>query len=636
MVKQKHVSLEYGQEVIHSATKRLSATPGVYRMLGCDGEILYVGKAKSLKKRVYSYTLIEKLPNRLKRMVAETKSMEFVQTHTEVEALLLESNLIKKFKPRFNVLLRDDKSFPFIALTAQKEFPQIKKHRGAKLKDVEYFGPFASAGAVNRTITALQRAFMIRNCSDSYYNARKRPCLQYHIKRCTAPCVGYVSQLDYEDQIQGARQFLSGNNRQVQDQLIEKMQQASDNMEFELAARFRDRIRALTSIQSNQDINAHHLKDADVIGMELNEKGISCIQVFFFRGGYNCGNHAFFPKHDQDTEPDIILAAFIAQFYENKPLPREILVSHLPHEKTLLEQALNEMTGQKVTIRKPQRGEGKRIIEFASRNAKEALKRRDVESIGQKKIMDKIVELFDLDQPLQRIEVYDNSHISGEHMVGAMIVATPQGFQKKSYRKFNIKQAGKADDYGMMREVLNRRFKRAIQETETYINENPNEDHSKVSDWPDLILIDGGKGQLNVAIEVLSELNILNDVKVAAISKGPDRHAGREVIHQIDKKPLMLSAKDPILHYLQRVRDEAHRFAIGAHRQKRQKNLISSPLDDVPGIGAKRKKALLYHFGSAKEVKRAGIEDLQKVEGISKAVALKIYNYFHDKSDETF
>lgn len=618
---EKKVSIENGIDVIRSAAKKLPETPGVYRMLDIDGEVLYVGKAKSLKKRVVTYANISKLPNRLKRMVAETSKMEFVHTHTEVEALLLESNLIKKFRPRFNVLLRDDKSFPYIALTMDKTYPQLIKHRGAKAKTTEYYGPFASAGAVNRTITALQRAFMLRNCTDSYFNARKRPCLQYHIKRCTAPCVDYVSEAEYDEQVAGARDFLSGKNHEVQEKLAARMQQASDDMEFELAARYRDRIRALTSIQSKQDINVSHIKNADIMALAQDKTGASCIQVFFFRGGQNYGNRAFFPKHDRDEEPEVIMSAFIAQFYENKPIPAEILVSHDLQEAQLLEEALSESAGKNVDLRKPQRGEGRRLIDFVLRNANDALKRHLSDKMGQQRLLESLAEIFDLEDMPQRIEVYDNSHISGEQMVGAMIVATPEGFQKNAYRKFNIRDAAKSDDYGMMREVLTRRFKRALKE------EKAPDDES----WPDLLLIDGGKGQLSSVLSVLDDLNIRDDVNVAAISKGPDRNAGREIIHIPGQDDITLKPNDPVLHYLQRVRDEAHRFAIGAHRQRRQKNLTSSPLDDVPGIGAKRKKALLHYFGSAKEVKRAGMKDLQKVDGISENVARQIYDYFHEK-----
>ena len=618
---EKKVSIENGIDVIRSAAKKLPETPGVYRMLDVDGEVLYVGKAKSLKKRVVTYANISKLPNRLKRMVAETAKMEFVHTHTEVEALLLESNLIKKFRPRFNVLLRDDKSFPYIALTMDKTYPQLIKHRGAKAKTTEYFGPFASAGAVNRTITALQRAFMLRNCTDSYFNARKRPCLQYHIKRCTAPCVNYVSEAEYNEQVAGARDFLSGKNHEVQEKLAARMQQASDDMEFELAARYRDRIRALTSIQSKQDINVSHVKNADIMALAQDKSGASCMQVFFFRGGQNYGNRAFFPKHDRDEEPEVIMSAFIAQFYENKPVPSEILVSHDLQEGQLLEEALSESTGKNIDLRKPQRGEGRRLIDFVMRNANDALKRHLSDKMGQQRLLESLADIFDLEDIPQRIEVYDNSHISGEQMVGAMIVATPEGFQKNAYRKFNIRDAAKSDDYGMMREVLTRRFKRALKE------EKAPDDES----WPDLLLIDGGKGQLSSVLSVLDDLNIRDDVNVAAISKGPDRNAGREVIHIPGQDDIILKPNDPVLYYLQRVRDEAHRFAIGAHRQRRQKNLTSSPLDDVPGIGAKRKKALLHYFGSAKEVKRAGMKDLQKVDGISENVARQIYDYFHEK-----
>ena len=613
-----NVSLDTGIEVIKKAAKKLPDSPGVYRMLDEKGVVLYVGKAKSLNKRVLSYTRVNKLPVRLQRMVGLTKSMEFVYTNTEVEALLLESNLIKKHRPQFNVLLKDDKSFPYIYISTDKDFPQILKHRGAKSKKGEYFGPFTSGSAVNRTLNSLQRAFMLRNCTDSYFKARKRPCLQYHIKRCTAPCVGYVNQDQYDEQVAGVLEFLSGKSHDIQQKLAYKMQQASEDMEYELAARYRDRIRALSSIQSKQVINIQNIRDADIIGL-VQDGGITCVQVFFFRGGQNFGNRPFFPKHDSQTPPDEIMSAFLAQFYEDKPVPKEVLVSHSPLDNDLLVEALEQKAGTKVSVRRPQRGEGREVMEFALRNAQDALKRHLAERVSQKKVLIKVQELFGLDSPPERIEVYDNSHISGDNMVGAMIVATPDGFQKNAYRKFNIKSADKSDDYGMMREVIKRRFQRALG-NDTAAGEN----------WPDLILIDGGKGQLSSVLETLQELNIHYNVNVAAISKGPDRHAGREVIHFPDKTPVSLKKNNAALHYLQRLRDEAHRFAIGAHRARREKQLSRSSLDDIPGIGAKRKKALLHYFGSAREVERAALEDLQNVDGISETVAQKIYDYFHE------
>lgn len=613
--------LQQGVNVIRDAVKKLPLTPGVYRMLSDKGDVLYVGKAKALKKRVSSYIHVQKLPHRLQRMVSQTRSMEFIYTQTEVEALLLESNLIKKLRPKYNILLRDDKSFAFIYVSSLKDYPQIFKHRGAKKDRGKYFGPFASSGAVNPTIQALQRAFLIRNCTDSYFAARRRPCLQYHIKRCSAPCVGKISPQEYQDHVKGAIDFLSGRSQEVQNDLAEKMQAASDEMEFETAAQYRDRLRALAAIQSRQDINMQHIQDADVIGL-AQEGGATCVQVFFFRSGRNYGNQSFFPSHDKDDSPQDILAAFLVQFYENKIPPKDVL---LPFEyegmgdSDLIEKALEDCAQSRVYLRFPKRGDGRRAMDFAQDNARDALKRHLSDKKSQKAILQEVMRIFDLQSLPQRIEVYDNSHTGGEQMVGGMIVATPDGFFKNAYRKFNIREAGKSDDYAMMREVIRRRFSRAIKEGD--MDEN----------WPSLILIDGGQGQLSAVIEVLEELNILDQVPVAAISKGPDRNAGREIIHLPGQDPVMLDHNDPVLYYLQNIRDEAHRFAIGTHRARRQKNLIASPLDDVPGIGAARKKALLQYFGSAREVKHAGVDDLQKVEGVSRAVAQKIYDYFHEK-----
>lgn len=611
-------SLQAGATIIKSYVRDLPETPGVYRMTGDKDDVLYVGKAKALKRRVNSYTQIQKLPLRLQRMVAQTKQMEFVHTHTEVEALLLESNLIKKLKPRYNILLRDDKSFPYILITGDHDFPQITKHRGAKRRKGEYFGPFASAGNVNRTIAALQRAFLLRNCTDGNFATRSRPCLQYHIKRCTAPCVGYVSKEEYNTQIAEVLEFLSGESRTIQERFSKKMQQASENLEFEEAAKYRDRIRALTSIQSSQDINVEGLKDADVLALSQ-EGGKTCIQVFFFRAGQNYGNNSYFPRHQDDEEPETILSVFMAQFYENKPVPADILVSHAVNERELLEEALGFKSGHKVRIAKPVRGTRKRLVEFALTNSRQALKRNMIESASQAKLLDGVAELFDMDARPERIEVYDNSHISGTNMVGGMIVAGADGFNKSAYRKFNIKNADASDDYGMMREVLTRRFQRALREDVTKGDEN----------WPDLLLIDGGLGQYNAVREVLEECGVLDSVTMVAISKGPDRHAGREKFFMEGRHGFQLPVNDPVLHFLQRLRDEAHRFAIGAHRTRRHKDITRSPLDAIPGIGAKRKKALLLHFGSAKAVETAAVADLLKVEGISAAVAQQIYDHFN-------
>ena len=623
MSKKTKTSLEHGAALIRRLAKTLPDTPGVYRMLDKKGEALYVGKAKSLRRRVVSYANTDKLPLRLQRMVANTVEMAFIHTHTEVEALLLEANLIKKLKPPCNVLLRDDKSFPYILLTADHEYPLLAKHRGAQGRKGDYFGPFASGAAVNKTLASLQRAFMLRNCSDSYFAARKRPCLQYHIKRCTAPCVGYVSTDDYALQVKEARDFLSGKSSAVQARLAKAMQKASDDEDFEAAARLRDRIAALTYLQSHQDINVREVKDADVIGLSRGQegrKGKSCVQVFFFRGGQNFGNRAYYPRHAPEDTEDEILTAFVAQFYENKPPPPEIVISHPVKEKTLLEAALTEKSagGRKVRITHPQKGARKRLADFVVRNAREALENETLRQAGEDVLLEKIAALFGLEETPWRIEVYDNSHISGTNMVGAMIIAGPEGFRKSSYRKFNIKKAAAADDYGMMDEVLTRRFGRALAE-----GKGPG-----TPDWPDIVLIDGGKGQFTAARKVLEELGAAEDVTLVAIAKGPDRNAGREKFFTAGRAAFQLPIDDPALHYLQRLRDEAHRFAIGAHRARRSQQITASPLDDIPGIGAKRKKALLHHFGSGAEVARAGLKDLEQVEGISAAMALKVYEHF--------
>jgi excinuclease ABC subunit C len=618
MSEENNSQINIGLQTIKDYTKTLPASPGVYRMISEKDEILYVGKAKALKRRVLSYTQFDKLPIRLKRMVSQTRRMEFIYTHTEVEALLLESNLIKKHQPRYNILLRDDKSFPYILIRDNHDFPQILKHRGVKNKDGQYFGPFASVGDVTRTIAILQRVFMLRNCTDSYFAQRTRPCLQYHIKRCTAPCVGKVSKTDYARQAQGAKDFMEGRSRDVQESLTQSMQQASENQDYEAAASFRDRIRALTSIQARQDINAD-VRDADVIALHQ-DQGKSCIQVFFFRAGRNLGNRSYFPRHDQEEAGADILAAFMAQFYQNKPVPREILVNIELTERALLEDALSQIAKTRVTISAPRRGKHKRLLDFVVNNAREALKRQLSSVASQEKLLAGVASVFEMDEPPQRIEVYDNSHISGTNMVGGMIVAGVDGFQKNAYRVFNIKQAAMSDDYGMMREVLTRRFKRALQEEG---------EATQSESWPDLLLIDGGIGQYNTCREVLEDFGILDKLTLVAISKGPDRDAGREKFHMEGRTEFQLPPHDPVLHYLQRLRDKAHRFAIGNHRAKRQKKITSSPLDEIEGIGAKRKKALLLFFGSAKAVSSAGIEDLQSVEGISRTVAQKIYDHFH-------
>jgi len=614
-----------GVAVIAAHLGTLPSGPGVYRMLNADGEALYVGKARSLKKRVATYTQLFRLPVRLQRMVSETAGMEFVTTHTEVEALLLESNLIKRLKPRYNVLLRDDKSFPDILIRRDHPFAQIVKHRGARSVPGEYFGPFASAGAVNRTITALQRAFLLRNCSDSVFNARTRPCLQYQIKRCSAPCVGLISEADYADLVSQAEDFLTGKSRRVQERLGQDMEAASAALEFETAAAIRDRIRALTMVQSHQDINMEGVEEADVIALH-GEGGQVCIQVFFFRGGSNYGNRAYFPSHDKNMQTGEILAAFLGQFYEGRMPPREVLVSERPREGDLIAEALSVRAGRKVAVRKPARGGRRKLVEHAAANARAALARRLAESSSNRRVLEQLADLLGLDGAPNRIEVYDNSHIQGRNPVGAMIVAGPEGLMKNAYRKFNIKTAGVdgetsgGDDFAMMREVLGRRFTRSLKE-----------DPECSESWPDLVVIDGGKGQLSSALTSFAELGI-EDVPLVAIAKGPDRNAGRETFHMEGRPPFTLESRDPVLYYLQRLRDEAHRFAIGTHRARRAKDLARSPLDEIQGIGAKRKKALLMRFGSAKAVARAGLVDLEAVDGISKSVARKIYDHFHGEN----
>ncbi len=640
--------LERGAQVIANAVKTLPGAPGVYRMLSTDGDALYVGKAKNLKKRVNSYTGVGKLPYRLKRMVSETVSMEFVTTHTEVEALLLESNLIKRLMPRYNVLLRDDKSFPYILVTADKKTAQITKHRGAQNRDGDYFGPFADATAVNTTITALEKAFLLRSCSDGVFNNRKRPCLLYQIKRCSAPCVDKISPEAYGELVEQARAFLSGRSQRVQQDLVKQMETASEAMDFEVAAEYRDRIRALAHIQSRQDVNVAGIDNADIFAAHA-DAGQICIQVFFFRAGRNYGNRAYFPSHDKALEIDSVLASFLSQFYDNKPIPKLILTSHRPTDLELLSEALSFRSEHRVEIATPQRGDKRKIIENALQNARQALARRLAESSSQRRLLEGLAEVMGLESTPERVEVYDNSHIQGSNAYGGMIVAGLEGFLKSSYRKFSIRGAANSsdaptppaaeatqdsagnetteqnpeaftpgDDYAMMREVLQRRLSRALKE----------DPERKSGQWPDLILLDGGKGQLTVGEEVLAELGI-DDVAIAAVAKGPDRNAGRERIFVPNKPSFMLGPRDPVLYFIQRLRDEAHRFAIETHRKGRSKSRLRSVLDDVPGIGAKRKKALLLHFGSAGAVSRAGLSDLEGVEGINKAVARKIYDHFN-------
>ncbi|MDZ5646333.1 excinuclease ABC subunit UvrC [Nitrospirillum sp. BR 11828] len=610
--------LNRGVETIKAYLRTLPVTPGVYRMMNEGGDVLYVGKARNLKRRVANYTVPAKLPVRLQRMVSETVTMEFVTTHTEVEALLLESNLIKRLMPRYNVLLRDDKTFPHIMITRDHDYPALIKHRGARDRAGDYFGPFASAGAVNRTITALQRAFLLRNCTDSVFSTRTRPCLQFQIKRCTAPCVGRVSRAQYGEQVDEAAAFLAGKSRDIQTRMASAMMEASEALDFETAAKMRDRIRALTAIQAHQDINVEGMEDADIIAA-YQDGGTTCIQVFFFRGGRNNGNRAYFPSHDKNQGTAEVLSAFIAQFYDNRAAPGLVLISEDAEEQELLAEALTLRAGRKVELAVPKRGDKKRLMDHALTNAREAHGRRLSETGSQAKLLAGVAEVFGLEAPPARIEIYDNSHIQGAHPIGGMVVAGPDGFIKNAYRKFNIRDPKAAgDDFAMMREVLTRRFDRALKE-----------DPERTGDtWPDLLLIDGGEGQLGVAVEVLAELG-LSDIPLVGIAKGPDRDAGRERFFMPGRPPFGMDPRDPVLYFLQRLRDEAHRWAIGSHRQRREKAISASPLDEVAGIGPKRKKALLLHFGSAQAVSRAGLADLRAVDGISDAVAKIIYDHFH-------
>lgn len=606
--------LQQGADIIRQEVARLTDSAGVYRMMNEAGDVLYVGKAKSLKKRVVNYTHVERLPLRLQRMVSETRRMEFILTRTEVEALLLEANLIKTLDPVYNVLLKDDKSYPYIHLDDTHDFPKVQRFRGRPDNQGKYFGPFASGYAVSESLEILQRVFQLRNCKDTDFATRKNPCLQYHIKRCTAPCVGRVSQEQYAQQVSDARDFLTGKSREVQMRLQEKMVAASAAQAYESAAFYRDRIKILTLIQSRQGIDGYAVGDADILAL-ARVKGRVCVQIFFFRGGQSFGNRAFFPAHIDEVEDAEILSSFMAQFYRDKQIPPEILVSIEPHEKDLLEEALGELAGRKTGIVLPQRGKRRDIMDFAIRNAEEALHRHLLEKQNDAEALEKIVELFSLEEIPQRIEIYDNSHTGGTNMVGGMVVAGPEGFIKKAYRKFNIREAEASDDYGMMREVMRRRFGKISDED----GEN----------FPDLLLIDGGQGQLRVVREELEALGIFDRLVVVGISKGEDRNAGREKFHITGKDIFQLPLHDPTLHYLQRLRDEAHRFAIGSHRIRRNKTVEVSVLDDVPGVGAARKKALLLHFGSAKAVQDATVDDLSKVKGISRELAQKIYGFFH-------
>ena len=609
-----------GFDVLRAAVKSLPAGPGVYRMLDRNGELLYVGKAKSIRKRVASYVKAAGLATRIQRMVHMTRSLEVTATHTEVEALLLEANMIKRLKPRFNVVLRDDKSFPYILITGDHDWPQITKYRGARKRDGEYFGPFASAGAVNQTLAALQRAFPLRSCSDSEFETRRRPCLMYQIKRCTAPCVGRIDAASYGALVDQARDFLSGKSAQVQHRMSQAMQAASETLDFETAAIYRDRIRALAHIRARQGINVKGIAEADVIAAHQ-DAGQTCIQVFFFRAGQNYGNRGYFPSHAREQSAAEVLAAFVSQFYDNRPSPKLVMLSEPVERQELIAEALSLRAGRKVEVATPRRGEKRKLVDQAVLNARDALARRFAESASQRRLLEGVAQHFRLEAPPRRIEVYDNSHISGTEPVGAMIVAGPEGLMKAAYRKFNIKgdEIAPGDDYAMLREVLSRRFARLLKE---------DADRGEAGQWPDLLLIDGGKGQLNVALETLADLGIA-DMPVVAIAKGPDRNAGREQFFQAERPPATLAERDPVLYFLQRLRDEAHRFAIGTHRARRSKAIARSPLDEIPGVGARRKQALLHRFGSARGVSEAGLADLEGVDGISKTVASAIYHHFH-------
>jgi excinuclease ABC subunit C len=608
-----------GPDVIQSYLRTLDGSPGVYRMLNAQSEVLYVGKARNLKARVTNYARPSGHSARIARMIAETASMMFLTTRTEVEALLLEQNLIKQLKPRYNVLMRDDKSFPNILIGGEHPFPQVKKHRGVKKERGDYFGPFASAGAVNRTLNQLQKVFLLRNCSDAIFAARTRPCLQFQIKRCSAPCVGRISETAYGELVSDAGRFLSGKSTSVQADLGRAMAEASEAMEFERAAALRDRIKALTAIQAAQGINPRGVTEADVVALHL-DHGQACVQVFFIRANQSWGNRDFYPRTGSGAEEPEILEAFLTQFYDDKDPPRLILLSHPVENPDLVAEALSVRAGRKVELAVPQRGEKAELVENAARNARESLARTMAEGATQAKLLKGLAEAFDLDGAPDRIEVYDNAHIQGADAVGGMVVAGPEGFVKSQYRKFNIKgSAGAAgDDFGMMREVLTRRFDRLVKE-----------DPGRTTDaWPDLLLIDGGQGQVSAVVETLAGLGV-EEIAVIGVAKGIDRDAGKEEFHRPGEMPMALQRNDPVLYFVQRLRDEAHRWANGAHRAKRAKSVAATPLDEVPGVGAARKRALLAHFGSAKAVARAALPDLMAVEGISQAMAETVYNFFH-------
>jgi excinuclease ABC subunit C len=610
--------MQLGLVAIETALATLPLTPGVYRMLDAKGDALYVGKARSLKRRVAAYTRISRLPERLRRMVHETRRLEVVTTASEAEALLLEANLIKRLRPRYNIILRDDKSFPWVVLTEDHPYPQIAKHRGERRKGASYWGPFASAWAVNQTLTALQRVFLLRSCPDTVFESRTRPCLLYQIKRCSAPCVKRISEADYAGLVREAKEFLSGGTPSIQRRLAAEMEEAAGRLEFERAAALRDRIRGLTHVQGRDRINMEGIGDADVVALHQ-MAGQSCVQVFFFRGGRNNGNRPFFLSHARSEQSaEEVLGAFLAQLYDDLPPPPLVLTSHEPKDSAVLAEALSLKAGRRVEIHRPQRGDKRAAVEHAATNAREAIERRMAEGAAQSALLEGVARLFDLPAAPERIEVYDNSHIMGTNAYGVMVVAGPGGFLKQHYRKYGIRNAKPGDDFAMMREVFERRFGRILKE----------DPERESGTWPDLVLIDGGAGQLSAARETLNEMG-LHDVPLVAIAKGPDRDAGREWFHQTGKEPVQLPQRDAVLYYLQRLRDEAHRFAITSHRAGRSKALTRSELDEIPGVGSALKRKLLNHFGSARGVRNAALEDLERAPGIGPAVARKIYGHFH-------
>ncbi|NLS03076.1 excinuclease ABC subunit UvrC [Rhizobium sp. P32RR-XVIII] len=624
-----------GAELIGEFVKRLPNSPGVYRMFNADGDVLYVGKARSLKKRVGNYAMGRVHSNRLAQMVRLTANMEFVTTRTETEALLLEANLIKRLRPRFNVLLRDDKSFPYILITGDHRAPAIFKHRGARARKGDYFGPFASAGAVGRTINSLQRAFLIRTCTDSVFETRTRPCLLYQIKRCSGPCTHEVSDEGYAELVQEAKDFLSGKSQKVKAQMAKAMNAAAEDLDFERAAIYRDRLAALSHVQSHQGINPAGVEEADVFAIH-HEGGVSCIQVFFFRTGQNWGNRAYFPKADPQLSSAEVLSAFLAQFYDDKPVPKQIMLSETVEEMELLAAALGEKAGHKVSILVPRRGEKRDLVDHVVANAREAHGRKLAETASQSRLLGGLKATFNLAYVPQRIEIYDNSHIMGTNAVGGMVVAGPEGFVKNQYRKFNIKSTDitPGDDFGMMREVMTRRFSRLIKEEgipdRTQVVSGTETADMPFPAWPDVILIDGGQGQMTAVRAILDELGITDSVTAIGVAKGVDREAGRERFFPPGGESFTLPPRDPVLYFIQRMRDEAHRFAIGSHRARRKKEMIKNPLDEIGGIGPSRKRALLQHFGTAKAVSRAALSDLMTVDGISETVAKQVYNHFHD------